>query len=213
MYDSFIKVEKARLDRESSLKRWEERNGISSKQIYNEGVPYERLSNRDKYVMYKLNPISKVYDGDTYNTMKYIYSIVFHPSEYQLDAEESMFEDIWRDHRFFSDEYFDDNELKLTVGDVIMYFAEKLSWDADMSLTSAVELLLGRLGVIYNDSDQIDECINDFIKSDEDPNCLHLLFGPELYDYNSQFYCNERYLVPSWLEQYNYFICCLIPEE
>jgi len=209
---ALLKIEKARLDREKHIGSWALRTGIDDVQLYNEGESYETWTYHDKYIAYKLNRISRKYDHETYQEMVYLYNIKFYPNEYQLEIDETCFENIKREHRLFAEGYFDPEKLPLTAGDVVMYFAERLSDDADMSVATAIDILLGNIGVIYEDKEASEEAIASFLRSNDSPH-ERSMFDREYYDYNSSFWTGHNYCVPSWEDQYEAYLCKLFPLE
>lgn len=209
-------MERARLKRESSYLI----DDKTRARIYINGSPYKNYDEKEKYVAYRLSFLSPTDDSELYFVLRTLFSIDWFANEYQQEVEAEMIEEIYSIRYMFFESFKElssddiNDYIKVTGGDILLHWASKLSFDIDCSLATACEMLLSNLGLILPVGDErlIRQAWNEFEGSDYSQDC-NSMFDQEYYEYNSSFYCNGRYLVPDWWEQYQSYLCKLLPEE
>lgn len=203
-------VERARLIRESSFKRVSDSQRAS---IFRNGSTYKNYGDDEKYIAYKLNFLSPTDDSELYFVLETLFNIDWHATDYQLQIEENMVEEIFSERRMFFNRAHDSNEfIKVTGGDILIYWAKKLAFDINCSVATACEMLLDNLGLPLpiDDERPIYRAWAEFELSDCMPEMV-TMFDQEYYDFNSSFYSHGRYLVPDWWEQYQSYLVKLVP--
>ena len=203
-------AERARLIRESTFKRVSDSQRAS---IFRNGSTYKNYGDDEKYIAYKLNFLSPTDDSELYFVLETLFNIDWHATDYQLQIEENMVEEIFSERRMFFNKVHDSNEfIKVTGGDILIYWAKKLAFDINCSVATACEMLLDNLGLPLplDDERPIYRAWAEFELSDCMPDMV-TMFDQEYYDYNSGFYSHGRYLVPDWWEQYQSYLVKLVP--
>lgn len=203
-------AERARLIRESSFKRVSDSQRAS---IFRNGSTYKDLTEEQKYIAYKLNFLSPTDDSELYFVLETLFNIDWNATDYQLQIEENMVEEIFSERRMFFNRVQDSNEfIRVTGGDILIYWAKKLAFDIVCSVATACEMLLDNLGLglPIDDERYIYQVWGEFELSDCMPNMV-TMFDQEYYEFNASFYSNGRYLVPDWWDQYQSYLVKLVP--
>lgn len=199
-------IERARLKRESSSKL----NTEQRIHMFKNGSPYKQYSMEEKYIYYKLSFLSP-FDNELYFVLETLLKHSWTPLDGQVSLEENMINDIYSERmKFFGDEC----EIVTTAGDILLYFAEKIAFNTETSVATSCELLLKNIGIILpaRSEQEVLEAWSRVEYSDILPE-QYTLFDQEYYDWNSSYYCDGQYCVPSWWEQYQYYLSVLIPES
>lgn len=204
-------IERARLKRELSSFKVSDREKM---RIYKNGSIYSELTLEEKYKLYKLSFLSPTDDNELYFVLKTLLGIDWDASEYQLEIEENMVEEIISEQvAFYGD---NPDKIGVTAGDIVIYFGKRLGYETETSVAKSCEILLGNIGLVLpvQKEDSIEEIWRYFEKSDENPDCL-CMFDPEYYNWNSSYYNGRtgRYLVPDWWEQFQVYLGILVPES
>ena len=124
----------------------------------------------ERYKLYKLSFLSPTDDNELYFVLETLFGIDWDASEYQLSVEENMVEEIISEQVRF---YDNPDNIGVTAGDIVVYFAKKLGYETETSVATSCELLLRNIGLCIPIAreDIIEEAWREFEKSDELPDC------------------------------------------
>lgn len=189
---------------------------------------------QEKYIRYRLQKIDPQKDKVLYSIMYLLMNDhEWEPTEKQKEKESNIFSDIQREMYLFADDAMVYRYLQFGSGEILLYFAEKLAYDTELTVARACEMLLENCGIYLVNYNQMENSpyneITDEIKSAilysyrsalssdelEEPECS-MFNGPDYWDYlghENRFngYGGMDY-IPDWFTQYQVYLSNLMDD-